>query len=341
MGAKGTRSKGASRARGLNIGVSEWARRCVFDGNVAGAVCITEGMKSATKFVSTPEVRVQYVEYGNPAGEPVVFLHGFPDAPVGFEAVIGQLDLKKLRVVAPYLRGFGESEATSLDLVGGQRAALGSDLLGFADALELGKFHLVAHDWGASAAYAGCVFAPERVKSLVALASPYVMYDGEDYPPAQVRAYWYQTFFQLQPAAKMLDEHAVEFCEELWRSWSPGWKYSSSEFREASKAWGKAQFTATVLHYYRMRWGGALSLRAYAALQARLDGKPKPKIATPSVFVHGAADACVLPAASDANRKYFSGAYERVTLKGVGHFPHREDAKSVAKIVARMVGKYS
>ena len=298
-------------------------------------------MQSTTRFVTTPELRIQYVEYGNPAGTPLVMLHGFPDAPVGFEGVIAQLDLKKLRILVPYLRGFGESEATSPDLVGGQRAALGLDVLAFADALGLKSFHVVAHDWGASAAYAACVLAPGRVKSLVALASPYVMYDGQDFPPRQVRAYWYQTFFQLELAAKMLDEHAVDFCEELWRSWSPDWKYSSSDFKQAAKAWGHKQFTATVLHYYRMRWGGALSLRAYAAAQTQLDAKPKPRIATPTVFVHGAQDHCVLPAASDADGKYYSGAYQRVTLKGIGHFPHREDAKSVGKIVAKMLSKHA
>ena len=298
-------------------------------------------MKSDTRFVDTPELRVQYIEYGNPAGLPLVMLHGFPDAPVGFEAVLAQLDLKKLRVLAPYLRGFGDSEATSPDLVCGQRAALGLDMLAFADALGLESFHTVAHDWGASAAYAACVLAPERVKSLVALASPYVMYDGEAYPPRQVRAYWYQTFFQLEPARKMLDEHAVDFCDELWRSWSPNWKYAASDFKQAAKAWGHAQFTATVLHYYRMRWGGALSVRAYAETQARLDAKSKPKIAVPTVFVHGADDHCVLPEASDAQKKYFSGAYERVTLKGVGHFPHREDAKSGGKIVAKMLSRHA
>ncbi len=298
-------------------------------------------MKSTEKFVSTPELRVQYVEYGNPAGVPLVMLHGFPDAPVGFERVIAQLDLKKLRVLVPYLRGFGESEVLSPDLVGGERAALGLDVLAFADALGLGTFHTVAHDWGASAAYAACLLAPERVKSLVALASPYVMYDGEAYPPRQVRAYWYQTFFQLEPAQKMLDEHAVEFCEELWRSWSPEWKYTAGEFREAAKAWGHNQFADIVLHYYRMRWGGTLSLRAYAQVQAKLDARPKPKISVPCVFVHGAADHCVLPEASEAQKKYFPGPYERVTLKSVGHFPHREDAKAVGRIVAKMLGRWA
>ena len=297
-------------------------------------------MKSTKKMVATGEVKFEYLEYGNAAGTPVVMLHGFPDAPVGWEGVIGQLDLKKVRVLAPYLRGFGGTEVTSPDLVGGQKAALGLDVLAFADAVGLGTFHAVSHDWGNSAAYAACVLAPERIKSLVALASPYVMYKGEAFPPAQVRSYWYQTFFQLEAARPMLDDKAVEFCEELWKSWSPAWKYSAGDFREAAKAWGGEQFTDIVLHYYRMRWGGTLGLRAYAAAQAKLDAKPTPKISVPTCYVHGTADHCVLPKAPDGQEAYFSGKFERIDLKGVGHFPHREDVKGVGKIVARWLGKW-
>ena len=58
--------------------------------------------------------------------------------------------------------------------------------------------------------------------------------------------------------------------------------FRTSEFAEAAKAWKTPQFAATVIHYYRTRWGGALSLRTYADLQQLLDHKPKAKLTVPT-----------------------------------------------------------
>ena len=291
--------------------------------------------------VTTPSLRVHYFEYGDPDGVPVILLHGFPDSPSAYKAVVGGLDLKKTYVLVPYLRGYGPTEVLKPDLVGGQEAALGHDLLDFASALGLTRFHLAGHDWGARAAYAACVFAPERILSLLAIGTPYVMYGGEDYPPEQIRACWYQWYFQLQRAEKTLTENAEAFCHELWRSWSPGWDFSKSEFAEAALAWKNPQFVATVLHYYRTRWGGALSLRAYATLQALLAAKPTPRISTPTIYIQGGSDAVDLPASSANQTSFFSGPYERVVIKTAGHFPHREDPKAVTKLLIRQMERYS
>lgn len=293
----------------------------------------------APRSVDTPELRISYLEFGSSDCTPVILLHGFPDSPVAFVDLIGHLSTGKLRLLVPYLRGFGATEVTSLDLVGGQEAALGHDLLAFADALQLSRFHLVGHDWGARAAYAGSIFAPDRILSLTGIASPYLMYGGNDLPPEQVNSYWYQWFFQLELGGKMMHENAVSFCHQLWRAWSPDWKFSEKEFSAAAAAWKNPQFADTVLHYYRMRWGGALSLRAYASLQAKLNAKPRPSISAPTLYIAGDADNCVLPAASEDQAPSFTGSYNRILLKGLGHFPHREDPKAVAKLLTRHLEK--
>ena len=279
------------------------------------------------------EVQVQYFECGNPAGPPLVLVHGFPDSPLAWQEVASELDRTKYRLVLPYLRGYGQTGITQPDCVGGQSAALAQDLLAFADALQLGRFHLVGHDWGARTAYAAAVLAPERLRTLTALASPYHAWEGGPLPPAQVRGYWYQLYFQVEAARPMLTGHRQEFCRELWRAWSPQWRFPEADFTAAAAAWDNPQFVEVVLDYYRMRWGGALSRRAYAGQQARLDAQPQPKIAVPTLFVHGAADACDLPAGADGQQAGFAAGYERVMLPGVGHFPHRENSGAVAQAI--------
>jgi pimeloyl-ACP methyl ester carboxylesterase len=101
----------------------------------------------------------------------------------------------------------------------------------------------------------------------------------------------------------------------------------------AAGAWKNPQFVDTVLHYYRTRWGGALSLRAYATLQAHLDTKPTPAITVPTIFAAGSADACDLPQASEEQTSCFKAGYQRVLISGAGHFPHRETPSAVAKLL--------
>jgi len=131
----------------------------------------------------------------------------------------------------------------------------------------------------------------------------------------------------------MMEKNTEAFCLELWRSWSPGWKFSKRDFASAAESWKNSQFVETVLHYYRTRWGGALSLRAYETLLSKLNEKPRLKISVPTIFAQGGMDASDLPAGSEEQAEYFSGGYRRVVLRGVGHFPHREDSAAIAKLL--------
>lgn len=306
---------------------------------VAGSppVFLAGGQRVEARQLTVGEVEVQYFECGNPAGPPLVLVHGFPDSPLAWQGVVAELDRAKYRLVLPYLRGYGQTRVTQPDYVGGQSAALAHDLLAFTDALKLGRFHLAGHDWGARTSYAAAVLAPERLRTLTALASPYHAWRGGALPPAQVRGYWYQLYFQVEAARAMLTEHRADFCRELWHTWSPQWHFPEAEFAAAAPAWDNPQFVDVVLDYYRMRWGGALSRRAYAELQAQLDTKPQPKIAVPTIFIHGAADACDLPAGADGQEAAFPAGYERVLLPGVGHFPHRENPGAVAEAIRRQL----
>ena len=138
----------------------------------------------------------------------------------------------------------------------------------------------------------------------------------------------------------MLTEHRQDFCRELWRTWCPQWRFTEAEFAGAAAAWGNPQFVDIVLDYYRMRHGGALSRRAYAESQEKLDIKPQPKISVPVLFIHGAADACALAAGADGQEAGFTGGYERLLVPDVGHFPHRENPSAVARALLKRLREY-
>ena len=117
--------------------------------------------------IDTPVAELEYAEDGDPAGTPVVLVHGFPDIPATWEQVVPRLP-PGLRIIRPYLRGYGGSRvrAEAWDEAGGaQVAALATDLLDLLDALSLDRVVLAGHDWGARTAHAATVLAPERISA--------------------------------------------------------------------------------------------------------------------------------------------------------------------------------
>ena len=296
---------------------------------------------SAPRSLTAGGVQFQYFDFGNSVAPPLVLVHGFPDSPIAWKEVIKHFDLSARRMVLPFLRGYGKTSVLDPSLQGGQTAALAHDLLTLLDELKIDDFDLAGHDWGARTAYAAAILVPKRVRSLLALATPYLPWKGEMPPPAQAHGHWYQFYFQVEEAKKMLTEQREAFCKELWRTWCPEWHFTDEDFATAALAWDNPQFMPTVIDSYRQRWGGAVGLRAYADLEAKLDAKPKPKITVPTVYIQGGADACDLVDGAAGQEECFSAGYERIVLKGVGHFPHREDPIAVTKALKGLIAKTS
>lgn len=293
--------------------------------------------KASTRSIIASQIEIQYLEYGNPEGTPVFLLHGFPDSPATWARVIDRLDTRRLRLIVPYLRGTGKTKVRLTDHISGQGAALASDLLTLADVLGIERFHLVGQDWGSTAVFGTAVLAPDRVRGVLALASPYIQYGGKTEPPVQAHAYWYQWYFNTDHGGKIFAETTNSFCEALWKAWSPKWDFSTKAFAEAATAFRNPQFVPIVLHYYRQRYQTAPGLPPYDSAQAVLEAKPK--IEVPTIYAFGTADACNLPQSSEAQAAWFTGPYERIALKDIGHFPQREAPKAVARLIERLLQK--
>src|SRR5919108_5981052 len=80
-------------------------------------------------------------------GPAVLLLHGFPDSWQLWRHQIQVLVRAGLRVIAPDLRGFGESDRPEEVEAYGIRTVLG-DVAGILDALAVERAQVVGHDWG-------------------------------------------------------------------------------------------------------------------------------------------------------------------------------------------------
>ncbi len=112
-------------------------------------------------------VRLYHRVQGDPDGDVLVFVHGWPDSWYSFSRVLGLLP-QRYRAVAPDLRGFGRSDRPA-DGYAIDDFAL--DVLATLDALGVQRATLVGHSMGSFVVRRAAQLAPNRVSNLVLIGS--------------------------------------------------------------------------------------------------------------------------------------------------------------------------
>ncbi|MGO9135306.1 MAG: alpha/beta fold hydrolase [Methylovirgula sp.] len=278
--------------------------------------------------IETPLLRMA-VEIGGPeTGTPLFLLHGWPDDPRTYDRIAPALQAAGFRTIAPWLRGFGPTSFLSAETMrSGQIAALAQDVLDLADVVQLDRFAIVRHDWGARIAYLLASVLPNRITRIAALS---VAWQPGGLPTPdfeQARHYWYQWFMATERGAAAVRKDGKAFARDQWENWGPkGW-FRDADFETTAKSFDNPDWSEITLHSYRVRWGEAAPDPRYAALEAQaLAAKMS---AVPTLMIQGGADHCTLPRTTESKERYFSKGYERRVLRGVGHFPTREAPQAV------------
>jgi pimeloyl-ACP methyl ester carboxylesterase len=131
------------------------------------AAALPTGFTSKTTIVNG--VKLHYVTGGTGA-QVVVLLHGWPETWYEWHRVMPDL-AAKYTVIAPDLRGIGESDRTLLPK-GFDKKTLAGDLRGLLQQLNYKSINLVGHDIGLMVAYAYASEYPTDVKKLVLMDAP-------------------------------------------------------------------------------------------------------------------------------------------------------------------------
>jgi pimeloyl-ACP methyl ester carboxylesterase len=283
--------------------------------------------------VETPVLDITLERAGPTDGPIALLLHGWPDDVHTWDSLAPALHEMGYQTITPYLRCYGPTRFRSDDIMrSGQLSALGQDVFDLADALQLDRFAVIGHDWGARAAYIAAAIAPERVTHCVALSVGWGTNDpDQQLSLKQARNYWYHWYFMLERGARLLREDRRRVTHYIWETWGPpGW-FTEAEFDATAPSFDNPDWAEVVLHSYRHRWGLQGGDPRYDALEARL--RPAPVIQVPTLMIHGAADPANDPSTSADRESLFSGPYQRILLDGVGHFPTREAPDAVARAV--------
>ena len=288
----------------------------------------------ANRSVDAGVLRVAYAEHGDPGGRAVVLLHGFPYDVHAYDAVAPRLAAQGLRVVVPYLRGYGPtrflSDATPRS---GQQGALGADLLALLDALGIERAVVAGYDWGGRAACVVSALWPQRVRGLVSVNGYNLQDIARSATPAEPdkeHRLWYQYYLHGERGRAGLAAHRREFCRLLWRLWSPRWDFSGADFDRSAPAFDNPDFVDVVVHSYRHRFALAAGDPAYEDIERRLAAQPP--IAVAAVTLDGDADGVSSGGAPKPGR--FTGRHEhRLVAGGIGHDLPQEAPDEFARAV--------
>jgi pimeloyl-ACP methyl ester carboxylesterase len=293
-----------------------------------------------TRLVRTDLLDLAYEEHGPEGGPPVILLHGFPYDPRCFDDVAPLLTAGSCRVLVPYLRGYGPTRFLSGETPrSGEQAALGHDLLQFMDALRIPRALLMGYDWGGRAACVVAALWPERVRGLVSCTGYNIQNIAASFKPisaAQEHRFWYQYYFHTARGVAGLCENRRDICKLLWRLWSPHWAFDDATFERSAVSFDNPDFVDVVIQSYRHRYTYAPGDPALAGIEAKLAAQPK--IAVPTINLHGDADGVGPAPERDGNARQFTGGYERRMLALIGHnVPQEAPSETVAAIRDLMI----
>ncbi|KQW63984.1 alpha/beta fold hydrolase [Variovorax sp. Root411] len=297
----------------------------------AGSTRRLEPLKS----IEAGGLSIGYFEAGPADGAPVILLHGWPYDIHMFVDVAPQLAAAGLRVIVPYLRGYGTTRFLSADTPrNGQQSVVAVDIIALMDALKIQAATVAGCDWGARTACIMAALWPERVKALVSV-SGYLIGSQEagktPLPPQAELQWWYQYYFATERGRAGYEKNRHDFAKLIWQIASPKWNFDAATFERSALALENPDHVAITVHNYRWRLGLADGEAKYQALENRL--AKAPVIGVPTITLEGDANGAPHPEPG-AYAKKFSGRYEhRLVSGGVGHNLPQEAPEAFAKAV--------
>jgi len=183
------------------------------------AVCITLldlGQASAqapqSKFAEAGGITLHYLISGK--GDAIVLLHGYAETSHMWLPLIAKLS-DKHAVIAPDLRGFGESSAPP---DGYTKAAMAQDIHALVKSLNYNRIRLVGHDIGLMVAYAYAAQYPDEVDRLV-LMEAFLPGVGDWNSVFLLRDLWHFHFYGKTPLALVTGREWI-YLEHFWNDFA-------------------------------------------------------------------------------------------------------------------------
>jgi len=258
-------------------------------------------------------------------GVPLVLLHGWPEFWLTWEPVMTRL-AGRFQVIAPDLRGFGDSDKP-VGPFGPEDQA--RDILAMLDAFGLERVGLVGHDIGGAVMQSLARMAPERLTGLFFFDFVYPGIGARMGAPDRLAETWYMTFHQTELAPALLGaspETTRIYITHFLRHWS----HRKDAFDDVLD-----RFVANFQKPGNLAAGFAHYRASFASRVAVMKGEAPtlPPIPLPTCVRWAEHDPMFAYEWTDRLGETFPNL-DLAPFPGVGHFPHRENPDRAAAEIA-------
>jgi pimeloyl-ACP methyl ester carboxylesterase len=292
--------------------------------------------------IATNGIELSVHEEGPSSGPLVVLCHGFPELAYSWRHQIPALTGAGYRVLAPDMRGYGDSSAPDA-IEAYDIAELCADVTGLLDSVGEQQAIFVGHDWGANVVWQLAVLAPERVRAVAGLSVPFVprapaapipimrRHLGEDF---------YIVWFQQPGVADEALARDVRRTLTTSRQWTAQW--AEEDGREPRRPdWLSEQELAVYVEAFE-RTGFTGGLNWYRNIDRNWEltaPVAERRIEQPAMFLTGELDLVRRFMPAEAMRGWVTDLRAEVVVPGSGHWVQQQAPGEVNVALLEFLGK--
>lgn len=207
------------------------------------------GMELDSQRVDVGDLSLHVVFAGPEDGDPVIFMHGFPEFWFAWRHQMKVLAEAGYRVAAPDLRGYNRSDKPR-DWNAYTRRAYANDILGLMDNQGWSQAHIVAHDIGAGVAWPMIFEDSERIKTAVIFSVAHPLAFAAVGNESQIS--WYRDFLKLPILPELLARtYGPTMITNMLRDTSRPGSFSEQDLDVYRAAWDRDHAMDTMYGAYR------------------------------------------------------------------------------------------
>jgi pimeloyl-ACP methyl ester carboxylesterase len=258
---------------------------------------------------------------GDKKGEPILLLHGYPDAWFGWKPVMAQLIQKGFRVIAPDQRGYNLSDKPV------ERTAYHSENI-VQDAIDLmayfgyERFSLAGHDFGGYIAWQIALTHEKRIHKLIILSCfhPKVIQNIAKLNWRQWLKSWYLIFFKLSK----LPELFIRFNNFHFLRHNISQHLSEEEKQQYIQSWQQPNFVESTINWYR----------------APINVIKRPQLSLPVLIIWGKNDAYLGLEGARKSLKFCENGELKI-IENASHWLMQENTKRVTEMMTDFLSSSS
>lgn len=236
-------------------------------------------------------------------GDAIFLLHGWPQSSISWQPFFDAAKDLDYKIIAFDQRGYSPG-ARSQDIHDYTTDKLVEDVFSIADELNISRFHLAGHDWGAAIGWAAVMSQPKRILSWTALSIPHSLafFEALRVDKEQKKKSRYIILFRMRwlPELLLMTRNFFILRSMIFR-WMP--ELHTQEYLAILSEPGALSAT---LNWYR-------------AIGMSKKFPYNPIINLPVLFIWGNRDPAISKLAITLQDQYIKGVYKKIELDA-GHW---------------------